>query len=153
MAFLWPLSGEELKRLQREALHPVVFSGSLRKVRHLRPLRSRHVVPTKVEEEAKAVRRRLECLRWQMVTGEAERIASETNVNREKIALEVDAEQRWLNFGDAIRVMLPGLGEDGVDTCLSTCVRPGAAPKACQSTVLDDLIPKIATLSSPKPLG
>ena len=54
------------------------------------------------------------------------RIAREAKVNRQNIALRADqGDQSWLNFRDAIRVILPGVEDDARDTCLCTCVRPG----------------------------
>eukprot|EP00438_Fugacium_kawagutii_P029992 Skav217719 [mRNA] locus=scaffold2294:313998:318341:- [translate_table: standard] len=132
MALLWPLAGEELKRLRREALDPVVLSCGLRKARHLRPLRSRHEPSTKDQEETKAVARRVDLLKWHLVTGEDARITKEAKMNRTKIPMNVQPQDRshsWLHFGDAIRVVLPGLDEDSVDICLCTCVRPGIAPQ------------------------
>lgn len=132
MALLWPLAGEELKRLRREALEPVVLTGSLRKVRHLRPLRSRHEPSTKDQEEARAVARRVDLLKWHLVTGEDARIATEAKMNRKKIPMNAVPQESWhrdLHFGDAIRVMLPSLDEDSVDICLCTCVRPGVTPQ------------------------
>ena len=64
--------------------------------------------------------------RWQLLPGEDVRIAREAKVNRQDIALRADrSDQTWLSFGDAIRVILPGVAEDARDTCLCTCVRPG----------------------------
>eukprot|EP00435_Cladocopium_sp_Y103_P018339 s2633_g4.t1 len=138
MAFLWPISGEELLRLRREALPPVVFDRGrgLRRVQQLRPVRCRQWTPSKGQEEAAAVARKLDILRWQLLPGEDARIALEAKVNRQKIALEADrSDQTWLNFGDAIRVILPGVEDDARDTCLCTCVRPGmtsqVGPGAC----------------------
>ena len=62
MAFLWPISGEELLRLRREALPPVTLDGGLRRVQRLRPLRGRPA-KGKGEEEAAAVARKLQSLR------------------------------------------------------------------------------------------
>lgn len=133
MVLLWPLAGEELKRIQREALDPVVVT-QLRKVQHLKPLgRGRWRRPPRSQqaiEEAEArdaVLRRVEPLRWSVKRGEALRMVMEAKVSRKKIALEVDcSSDTTLNFGDAVRVVLPGLGEDTISTCLSACVRPGA---------------------------
>ena len=64
--------------------------------------------------------------RWQLLPGEDVRIAQEAKVNRQSIALRADrSDQTWLSFGDAIRVILPAVEEDGCDTCICTCVRPG----------------------------
>ncbi|CAL1147182.1 unnamed protein product [Cladocopium goreaui] len=133
MAFLWPISGEELLRLRREALPPVTFDGRVRRVQRLRPVRQ---TLSKGQEEAAAVARKLELLRWQLLPGEDVRIAREAKVNRQDIALRADrSDQTWLSFGDAIRVILPGVAEDARDTCLCTCVRPGmtsqVGPGAC----------------------
>ena len=133
MVLLWPLAGEELKRIQREALDPVVVT-QLRKVQHLKPLgRGRWRRPPRSQqavEEAEArdaVLRRVEPLRWSVKRGEALRMVMEAKVSRKKVALEVDCgSDTTLNFGDAVRVVLPGLGEDTISTCLSACVRPGA---------------------------
>ena len=64
MAFLWPISGEELLRLRREALPPVTFDGRVRRVQRLRPVRQ---TLSKGQEEAAAVARKLELLRPELV--------------------------------------------------------------------------------------
>ena len=128
MVLLWPLAGEELKRIQREALDPVVVT-QLRKVQHLKPLgRGRWRRPPRSQqaiEEAEArdaVLRRVEPLRWSVKHGEALRMVVEAKVSRKKIALEVDcSSDTSLNFGDAVRVVLPGLGGYNFHLPFSLC--------------------------------
>ena len=96
----WPPAGEELARLQREALEPIVVTSTgLRRVRHLKPLRERPVAP------AAAVR-------WRHPAGPASRGA-----------VPLAPRPGGVRFGDAVRLILA----EGQPVALSACLAADVA--------------------------
>ena len=105
MAVPWPIAGEELKRIRREALDPIVVTSSgLRKVRQLKPLQKGKTT-SRVSQEIVGAKLR-EKISWQP---EKSSTSSAT----------------VLCFGDAIRLMLPPMEEAAFPTALCACARPG----------------------------